>query len=156
MRLLVLAVVLVAVPGEVVATNGTSLRVPVGWHAAVSKTPACDPLRLIVASSAPLRIVDGTVRPPTRGNVTVLLLEDRFKIDQPHNAPPRPVHFVVRWNELREITSICGNPKPPAYMYWFRTKGRYLGFIVYPAGTISPATRAKTLALMDSLRVSPS
>jgi hypothetical protein len=155
MRLLVLAALAFAVSGDVVATSGTSLRVPAGWHATVSKTPGCDPLRLIVASSAPLRIVNGTIRRPTRGDVTVLLLEDRLKVDQPHNAPPRPAHFVVRWNELRPITSICGNPKPPAYMYWFRTKSRYLGFIVYPAGRISPATRAKTLALMDSLHVSP-
>jgi hypothetical protein len=109
---------------------------------------------LIVASSAPLRITrDGTVHSPTRGNVTVLLLEDRVKIDQPHNAPPRPAHFTVRWNELHPIKSICGNPTTPAYMFWFHTKGRYLGFIVYPVGTISPTTRAKTLVLMDSVRV---
>jgi hypothetical protein len=153
-RLYALAALLLAVPGATVATNGTSLRVPAGWHAAVSKTPGCDPIRLIVASSAPLRITaNGTVPRPSRGDVTVLLLEDRLKIDQPHNAPPRPAHFVVRWNELREITSICGNPKPPAYMFWFRTNARYLGFIVDPAGTISQATRARTLALMDSLRV---
>jgi hypothetical protein len=156
MRLYALVVVLLAVPGAAVATNGTSIRAPAGWHAAVSKTPGCDPIRLIVASSAPLRIAaNGTVPRPPRGNVTVLLLEDRLKIDQPHNAPPRPAHFVVRWNELREITPICGNPKPPAYMFWFRAKGRYLGFIVYPTGAIPQTTRAKTLALMDSLRVSP-
>ena len=156
MRVFALVLALFAVPGEVVATNGTTLRVPAGWHAAVSKTPGCDPIRLIVASSAPLRITaSGTVRNPTRGNVTVLLLEDRLKIDQPKNAPPRPAHFVVRWNELREITSICGNPKPPAYMFWFRAKSRYLGFIVYPTGAIPQTTRAKTLALMNSLRVSP-
>ena len=40
-------------------------------------------------------------------------------------------------------------------MHYFKTHGRYLGFIVYPGSGLSTSARAKTLALMDSLRVTP-
>jgi hypothetical protein len=136
----------------VVAVARTSLRIPTGWHAVVSRTPACDPERLIVASSAPLRITaSGTVRSPARGEVTILLLEDiKFR---PANPVSRPARFSVRWDELQNITSICGNPKTPAFMTWFRDHRRYIGFIVYPHGNVPSATRTSALAVMDSLRV---
>ena len=40
-------------------------------------------------------------------------------------------------------------------MHYFKTHGRYLGFIVYPGSDVDALTRAKTLALMDSVRVTP-
>ena len=40
-------------------------------------------------------------------------------------------------------------------MHYFKTHGRYLGFIVYPGSDIGASARAKALALMDSLRVTP-
>jgi hypothetical protein len=38
-------------------------------------------------------------------------------------------------------------------MRYFKVDGRYLGFIVYPGRRVGTRTRAQTLALMDSLRV---
>ena len=39
-------------------------------------------------------------------------------------------------------------------MRYFKTHGRYLGFIVYPGARVGKTTRAKTLAVMNSVRVS--
>ena len=39
-------------------------------------------------------------------------------------------------------------------MRYFKSHGRYLGFIVYPRAPVGASTRAKTLALMDSVRIS--
>lgn len=133
------------------------LRIPSGWHAAVAKTPACDPERLIVASSAPLRIsADGQVAAPRTGQVVMLLLEDRYIQDRPTGNLRRPARFKIAWNNLVNLEGsggVCGNPNAPAAIHYFKTHGRYLGFIIYPGGTISPRTRADTLAVMDSLRV---
>jgi hypothetical protein len=34
-----------------------------------------------------------------------------------------------------------------------KQQGRYVGFVVYPVGTISAQTRAQTLRLLDSLTI---
>jgi hypothetical protein len=39
-------------------------------------------------------------------------------------------------------------------MHYFKTHGRYLGFIVYPGAGLGSSIRAKTLTVMDSLHVS--
>ncbi len=38
-------------------------------------------------------------------------------------------------------------------MHYVRDRGRYLGFVVHPGRGLSPSTKAQTLSLMDSLRV---
>jgi hypothetical protein len=38
-------------------------------------------------------------------------------------------------------------------MHYFKTHGRYLGFIVYPGADVDARTHAATLTVMDSLRV---
>ncbi len=38
-------------------------------------------------------------------------------------------------------------------MHYVKIRRRYLGFIVFPGAHARPSTRAKALALMDSLRV---
>jgi hypothetical protein len=38
-------------------------------------------------------------------------------------------------------------------MHYFKTHNRYLGYIVYPGSNVGLRTRAQTLTLMDSLRV---
>jgi hypothetical protein len=48
----------------------------------------------------------------------------------------------------------CGNPDAPAFMRYFETRSRYMGFIVYPGAQTVQQVRAETLAVMDSLRVS--
>jgi hypothetical protein len=40
-------------------------------------------------------------------------------------------------------------------MHYFNTHRRYLGFTVNPGSNVGASARAKTLALMDSLRVTP-
>jgi hypothetical protein len=141
-----------------ISTAGATLSIPSGWHAAVARTPSCDPERLIVMSSAPLRVsASGQVAAPRSGQVVLLLLEDRYVQDRPSGDLRRPAHFRIAWNSLVRIKPSggpCGNPNAPAYMHYFKTHGRYLGFIVYPSKKIGPRTRAKTLAVMDSLRVS--
>jgi hypothetical protein len=90
--------------GNTISTTGVTLRVPTGWHAAVSRTPDCDPERLIVASSEPLRIsADGRVASPTSRAVIVLLLEDRQIQDRPLGDLRVPSHFQIDWNSLRTL-----------------------------------------------------
>jgi hypothetical protein len=142
--------------GRIISTTGVTLRVPTGWHAAVSRTPDCDPERLIVASSEPLRIsASGGVASPTGRAVIVLLLEDRQVQDRPSGDLRLPRHFAIAWNYLRTLApdGYCGNPKGAAAMHYFKTHGRYLGYIVYPGSNPGRRVRAETLALMDSLRV---
>jgi hypothetical protein len=144
--------------GRTISTTGVTLRVPPGWHAAVSRTPACDPERLIVASSEPLRIsASGRVASPGRRGVTVLLLEDRQVQDRPAGDLRLPRHFQLDWSSLRTLApdGYCGNPTGPAALHYFKTHGRYLGYIVYPGRNVGLRGRAQTLALMDSLRVTP-
>jgi hypothetical protein len=144
--------------GREVFTSGVRLAVPGGWHAAVAKTPQCDPERLIVASSGRLRVsATGRVASPRPGEVIVLLLEDRQVQDRPSGDLRRPRHFTIEWENLRTLApdGYCGNPRGLAAMHYFKTRGRYLGFIVYPGSGLSHSARAKTLALMDSLRVTP-
>ena len=65
----------------------------------------------------------------------------------------RPAHFSITWNKLVHVKPICGNPDTPAFMRYFKTHSRYIGFIVYPGAQIRSSIRSKTLAVMDSLRV---
>jgi hypothetical protein len=87
--------------GRTASTAGVSLQLPAGWQAQITKTPACDPERLIVASSTPTHIApSGRLRSPPAGAVLVVLLEDRYRQDRPlgdlrrqHfsvNCPPHP------------------------------------------------------------------
>ena len=141
-----------------ISTAGVTLNVPSGWHAAVAKTPNCDPERLIVVSSAPLSISSGgRVAAPRARQVVILLLEDRYVQDRPAGNLQRPVHFTIAWNHLvrLEPSGYCGSPIAPASMHYFKTQRRYLGFIVYPGSELSPGTRAQALGVMDSLRVGP-
>jgi len=148
-------VALAAQRSQTISTAGTTLRVPEGWHAAVARTPACDPERLIVVSSAPLRISSGGQLAPSRtGQVLILLLEDRYRQDRPSGDLRRPAHFSITWKILVRVKPICGNPDTPAFMRYFKTHSRYVGFIVYPGAHVGSNTRSKTLAVMDSLRVS--
>jgi hypothetical protein len=143
-------------PGRTISTTGVTLRLPTGWHAAVSRTPDCDPERLIVASSEPLRITaSGRLASPRRRTVIVLLLEDRQVQDRPSGDLRLPRHFKIVWNDLRTLApdGYCGNPKGPAAMHYFKTHGRYLGFIVYPGRNVGLRVRAQTLAVMNSLQV---
>jgi hypothetical protein len=139
-----------------ISTGGVTLRVPAGWHAAVAKTPDCDPERLIVVSSARLKITaSGHVAAPGTGQVVILLLEDRYVQDRPTGNLRRPVHFTIAWNRLGRLkpSGYCGSPNAPAAMHYVKTHGRYLGFIVYPGAGIGSSIRAKTLTVMDSLHV---
>jgi hypothetical protein len=134
-----------------VTPSGLRLNVPAGWQAVVSKTRNCDPQRLLVASSAPVRIAaSGRVAAPGRTAVLVLLLEDRHI--RPLGDLRRPAHFSVRWNRLVRVQG-CGGLPARGFIRYFKSHGRYLGFIVYPGARVPAPTRAKTLALMDSLRV---
>ena len=135
-----------------IASSGVRLNVPAGWHAVVSKTPSCDPERLIVASSAPVPVVaGGRVATPGRANVVVVLLEDRHA--RPLGDLRRPAHFSVKWNRLVRVQG-CGGLPARGFIRYFESDRRYLGFIVYPGARVGQATRAKTIALMDSLQIS--
>jgi hypothetical protein len=148
-------VVLAAQRTQTISTAGTTLHVPAGWHAAVARTPACDPERLIAVSSAPLRISSGgQLAPPRKGQVLILLLEDRYRQDRPYGDLRRPAYFSITWNRLVHMKPVCGNPDTPAFMRYFKTHSRYIGFIVYPGAHIAANTRSKTLAVMNSLHVS--
>jgi hypothetical protein len=139
-----------------ISTVGVTLRVPPGWHAAIAKTPECDPERLIVVSSARLKVsASGRVAAPGPGQVVILLLEDRYVQDRPIGNLRRPVHFTIAWDRLVKLepSGHCGSPNAPASMRYVKTHGRYLGFIVFPGARIGASIRAKTLSVMDSLRV---
>jgi hypothetical protein len=129
-----------------------------GWHASTSKSTICDPQRLLVASSAPIRFrFRGHLAAPARGQVLVLVMEDRYVQDRPAGDLRRPNHFTVAWNELRHLAggSACGLPDAPAYLRYFKTHGRYIGFIVFPGRHMTGTARAETLVVMDSIRVDP-
>lgn len=162
--LFVIAIALVALcavasasrSGDIIATAGVSIQIPAGWQAQVSKTPACDPERLIVASSTRMHIrPDGQLPSPRAGAVLIVLLEDRYRLDRPVGDLRRPQHFSVAWNRLARIKPSCGLPSSPGYMRYVKTHGRYLGFIVYPGRATGPRTREATVTLMDSLHVNP-
>lgn len=147
-------VALASVPMQSVSNAGVTLRIPSGWRAAVGRAPACDPERLIAFSSGSFRIgSQGQLAPPRSGQVLVLLLEDRYRQDRPSDDLVRPTHFSVSWTQLARIKPACGLPSVPGFMRYFKTQGRYLGFIVYPGAQISRQTRRQTLAAMDSMRV---
>jgi hypothetical protein len=141
-------------PSRTVRIAGVTLRVPEEWHAVVGGGPACDPVRLLVVSSAPLRIGSGgRLAAPRKGQVLILLLEDRLRKDRPSGDLRRPAHFSISWNRLVRVKPVCGDPDAPAYMRYIKTHGRYIGFIVYPGTQIWSNTRSKTVAVMDSLRI---
>jgi hypothetical protein len=83
----------------------------------------------------------------------VFVLEDRLREDRPVGDLRRPAHFTVDWNHLRRLEPCCQSPTAPAYLRYVKQEGRYVGFVVYPVGRISAATRAQTSRLLDSLRV---
>ena len=142
--------------GRTASTAGVSLQLPAGWQARISKTPACDPERLIVASSTATHLgPNGRLPSPPAGSVLVVLLEDRYRQDRPVGDLRRPHHFSVSWNDLAQIKPSCGLPASPAYMHYVKTHGRYLGFIVYPGSAVAATTREATVTLMDSLHVNP-
>ncbi len=141
---------------RIISTARVSIQIPAGWQAQVSKTPACDPERLIVASSTRMLIrPDGQLPSPRAGTLLIVLLEDRYRQDRPVGDLRRPQHFSVSWNRLARIKPSCGLPSSPGYVRYVRTHGRYLGFIVYPGAATRPRTREATVTLMDSLRVNP-
>jgi len=145
-----------AVRGRVVSDAGVRLAIPAGWHASTSKSTICDPQRLLVASSAPIRFrPGGHLAPPARGQVLVLVMEDRYVQDRPVGDLRRPTHFTVAWDRLRHLDGgrACSLPDAPAYLRYFKARGRYIGFIVFPGSRVSSATRATTVAVMDSIRV---
>jgi hypothetical protein len=142
-------------PAASISSAGATLGVPLGWHAVVARTPNCDPERLLVVSSAPIRPgARRVLAAPVDGQVLILLLEDRYRVDRPVGDLRRPVHFSVAWDHLTGLKGACDAPSGPAFMRYFRAHGRYIGFIVYPGAHLGPATRARTLQVMDSLRVS--
>jgi hypothetical protein len=133
-----------------VHAHGVTVNVPVGWHVAHDAHGYCDPERLLVVSSAPIRHVkNGNIAAPSRGQVIVAVLEDHaFK---PAGDLRRPRHFAIDWQSTSEIAPCCGTPDGPASMHWFRQRGRYLGFIVYIGRDVPAARRAATEHMVDSL-----
>jgi hypothetical protein len=131
---------------------GTTLRIPSGWHASLADASGCDPRRLAVVSATPLRIgARGALAPPPARGVLILLLEDVLAADRPAGDLRRPAHFA--WGRLTRLDRVCGLPLAPAFLRYFKERGRYLGFIVFPGARIDARTRSATLAVMDSLRV---
>jgi hypothetical protein len=139
-----------------ISSAGVSLQLPPGWVAKALRTRGCDPGRLLVASSSPLRIsATGRIASPRAGAVVVAVMEDIQVQDRPVGDLRRPRRFQIDWASLRTLApdGFCGNPKGLAAMHYFKTHGRYLGFIVYPGRRVTAQTRAQTLGVMDSLRV---
>jgi hypothetical protein len=144
--------------GRAVLVAGVSVRVPAGWYAAAAPTPTCDPMRLIAASSAPLRRYEahrGFALPRHSGEVLVFVLEVRVREDRPVGDLRRPAHFTVDWDNLRSLEPCCESPTAPAYLRYVKQAGRYVGFVVYPVGRTSASTRRATLELLDSLTIRP-
>ena len=145
-----------AAGGRVITDSGVHLTIPAGWHALTSKKTTCDPQQLLAASSAQIRLRSrGQLAAPAEGQVLVLVMEDRYVQDRPVGDLRRPKHFSA-WNQLRHLDGggACGLPDAPAYLRYFETHGRYIGFIVFPGHRVSSTTRVQTLAVMDSIRVS--
>ncbi|HZP73444.1 MAG TPA: hypothetical protein VFA97_08720 [Gaiellaceae bacterium] len=138
---------------ETATSAGVQVTIPAGWHADTNRAPACDPARLMLLSSGPIRTAHtGGLLPPTRDQVLVAVVEDHANL--PVGNLHRPARFSVDWSHpLRLEGSGCGVPDAPASMHWFHTHGRYLGLTVFPGSDVAAATRAQTIAVMDSLRV---
>jgi len=143
-------IVALAIGFTPIHTHGVTLDMPVGWHVAHDAHGYCDPQRLLVVSSGPIRHAkNGNIAAPARGDVIVAVLEDHaFK---PAGDLRRPSHFAIRWNSTREIAPCCGTPDGPASMHWFKQDGRYIGFIVYIGRGVPAARRAATEHMVDSL-----
>ena len=140
-----------------IAAAGVRLVLPARWHGSSARDAACDPRRLLVASSAPIRLrPGGAPAAPGGRQVLVVVLEDRYAQDRPLGDLRRPKQFSVAWDRLRRLDggSACGLPAAPAYLRYFEAHGRYIGFAVFPGSRPAAATRAQTLALLDSVRVS--
>jgi hypothetical protein len=136
-----------------VESAGVQVTIPASWRADTNKALSCDPQRLMLLSSQPIRTArTGGLLAPTRSQVLIAVVEDHM--NPPSGNLHRPARFSVDWNHpVRLKGSSCGSPDAPALMHWFRTDGRYLGLTVYPGSHISAATRAQTIAVMDSLKV---
>ncbi|MGH2887063.1 MAG: hypothetical protein ACRDPA_30955, partial [Solirubrobacteraceae bacterium] len=119
--------------------------------------PNCDPERLIVISSRRLRVsASGQIAHHRPSEVVVVLLEDQWAQDRPSGDLRRPARFRIAWHRLANLKQnrCSGLPNSPASMHYFKTRGRYIGFIVYPGAQIHARLRAQTQSIMDSLRVS--
>lgn len=135
-----------------VSSAELQLTIPAGWQADQNKQLSCDPERLLLVSSSPIRTAHtGGLLPPRRGQVLIMVVEDHVNL--PSGNLHRPSHFTIAWNRLTRLGGGCGSPDTPAAIHFFHTHGRYLGFDVYPGPGLSTKTRAQTLAVMDSLRV---
>jgi hypothetical protein len=148
---------LAAARAGTIGADGVRLGLPAGWHGSSSSDTACDPRRLLVASSAAIQFHSGLrLAAPARGQVLVAVLEDRGVRDRPVGGLRRPRRFDVAWNHLSRLDggSGCGLPATPAYLRYFESHRRYIGVAVFPGSRVSGATRARTLGLLDSIRVS--
>jgi hypothetical protein len=136
-----------------VASAGLQLTIPAAWHADRNMLLSCDPERLLLVSSSPIRTArTGGLLPPGKGQVLIGLVEDHVNL--PAGNLHRPSHFTVAWNRLIQLDGGgCGSPRTPVAAHFFHTHGRYLGFDVYPGPGVSTQTRRQTLAVMDSLQV---
>jgi hypothetical protein len=138
-----------------VTSAGLQLTVPAGWHVDQNKLLSCDPQRLLLVSSQPIRTArTGGLLAPDSGQVLIFVMEDHANL--PAGNLHRPTRFSVDWNRLFHLKGSCGTPDTPASMHWFHTQGRYLGLTIFPGPRISTKTRAQTIAVMDSLRVTGS
>jgi hypothetical protein len=135
-----------------VESAGVQVTIPAGWRADTNKALSCDPQRLMLLSSQPISTAHtGGLLAPTRSQVLIAVVEDQVNL--PSGDLHRPARFSVDWNHPVRLKGSCGSPDAPASMHWFHTDGRYLGLTVYAGSHIPAATRAHTIAVMDSLRV---
>jgi hypothetical protein len=135
-----------------VESAGVQATIPAGWRADTNKALACDPQRLMLLSSQPIRTArTGGLLAPTAGQVEIAVVEDHVNL--PSGNLHRPTRFSVDWSHPARLEGSCGSPDAPASMHWFRTDGRYLGLTVYPGSHVPAATRARTIAVMDSVRL---
>jgi hypothetical protein len=141
-----------ATAGQKVASAGVELTIPAGWRADTNKLLGCDPQRLLLLSSRPIRTArTGGLLRPSSGQVLIEVVEDHMNL--PTGDLHRPARFSVDWNRTTQLEGGCGSPHSSASMHWFHADGRYLGLTVYPGSNVPPATRTQTTAVMDSLRV---
>lgn len=137
---------------EKVESAGVQVTIPASWRADTNKALSCDPQRLMLLSSRPIRTAHtGGLLPPTRSQVVIAVVEDHVNL--PSGNLHRPERFSVDWNHPVRLKRSCGSPDAPASMHWFRMDGRYLGLTVYLGLHIPAATRAQTIGVMDSLTV---